>query len=122
MFESSLPLPPPPYVMAIVDGIYLAHHTAQGLAYVKTMPLEDCARMVSNAYEAEGEQRAEYAMGAASMGYNPSEWAPAYDGYRVADDPIVAACEARLRAESPVRREPPIWSPLVPRDYDDIPF
>ena len=51
------------------------------------MTIDEAWEYVLTAQEAEGEQRAEYGSGAVSLGYDPYEWAPAYDGYRTATDP-----------------------------------
>lgn len=48
--------------------------------------LEAC-EYVDQATEAEGEQYAEWGMGATSLGYNAAEWAADYGGYRTAHDP-----------------------------------
>ena len=83
--------------------------------------IEAAAEYVSMSHEAEGEQRAEFGMGAQSMGWDGNEWMAAYDGYRCADDPIyaeAAALLAEVNAERRVREAVPV---LVPCG-DDIPF
>jgi hypothetical protein len=70
------------------------------------------------AHESEGEQRAEYGMGAVSMGYDPGDWSAAYDGYRCADDPEYAEAQRLIRIDRASRPAPPV----TPVSSDDIPF
>jgi len=62
------------------------------------MTREEAEEYIWQAEEAEGEQRAEYGMGAASLGYDPAEWMGAYEGYRISDDPQYAEAK-RIVAE-----------------------
>jgi hypothetical protein len=60
------------------------------------MTYDEASEYVWQATEAEGEQRAEYGMGAVSLGYDGAEWAVAYDGYRTSDDPQFAEAQRLL--------------------------
>lgn len=62
------------------------------------MNLHEAEAYLESAHESESELRAEYGMGAVSLGYDAAEWAPAYDGYRVTDDPTYAEALAVLEA------------------------
>lgn len=83
------------------------------------MTLDEAFEYVDHANEAESEQRAEYGMGAVSMGYDPAEWGPAYDGYRTADDPQYAEAMRLIRG-SYAHVPAPINQPV--NDDDNIPF
>ena len=89
------------------------------------MTLDEAYEYVATAHECEGEQRAEYGMGAVSMGYDPVEWGAGYDGYRCADDPEYAKAQQIIREASD--RE--TWRMVGKRadtaiadNNDDIPF
>jgi hypothetical protein len=82
------------------------------------MTLDEAYEYVSMAHESEGEQRAEYGMGAVSMGYDPGDWSAAYDGYRCADDPMYREAQRIIDAD---RASRPVPAPL-PVSSDDIPF
>lgn len=69
-------------------------------ARVEAATVEDAAEYVDHSVEAEGEQRGEYLSGAASLGYDPSEWAIAYDGYRASGDAKYVAAVAFVAAHS----------------------
>jgi len=86
------------------------------------MTLDEAFEYIDHAHEAESEQRAEYGSGAASLGYDPYEWGPAYDGYRVADDPLFAKARRIVDSYHHDRSLVQViqWPP---RDTtDDIPF
>jgi hypothetical protein len=87
------------------------------------MTLNEAFEYIDQAHEAEGEQRAEYGSGCVSLGYDPYEWAPAYEGYRCSDDDTFAAAQKIVReyyeAKSLVRV---IQWPTPVIDTDDIPF
>lgn len=91
------------------------------------MTLEEAYEYVEHAREAESEQRAEYGMGAVSMGYDPHEWAPAYDGYRCSDDETFAEAQ-RIIGEHLDEEGRRLHNENVhrvaanPVDPDDIPF
>lgn len=82
------------------------------------MTLTDAYEYVTRAIEAEGEQRAEYGMGAVSLGYDGGEAMAHYEGYSTANDPEFKEAQALIAAANiergliRVRR----WHP------DDIPF
>lgn len=85
---------------------------------------EEASEYVAMAHESEGEQRGEYGMGAVSLGYDASEWMPAYDGYRTSADPMYAEAEKLLHDRYRIVRviEVPAGG-FVARDAsDDIPF
>lgn len=82
------------------------------------MTLDEAYEYVSQAHEAEGEQRAEFGMGAVSMGFDPYDSMAAYNGYRCADDPEYAEAKAIIDAHRPVVAPLP---PVAVND-DDIPF
>ena len=88
------------------------------------MTLEEAYEYVDHAVEAESEQRAEYGMGAVSMGYDPHEWGPAYDGYRTSDDETFAEAQRIIAAAS----DRATWQMVGKRidaaidNSDDIPF
>jgi hypothetical protein len=89
------------------------------------MTLEEAYEYVHFADEAEGEQRGEYGMGAASLGYDPGEWMSAYDGYRCSEDPEYAKAQRIIAAATD--RE--TWQQVGKRidaaisdNTDDIPF
>ena len=54
------------------------------------MTLDEAYEYVDRAHEAEGEQRAEFGMGAVSLGYDGNEAMAHYDGYRTSDDSTYA--------------------------------
>lgn len=88
---------------------------------------DEASEYLSQAYEAEGEQRAEYGMGAVSMGYDPYEWAPAYEGYRADADPMVAEAKRLLHERyelvkviTPADQELARWN--AAHAHDSIPF
>jgi hypothetical protein len=54
------------------------------------MTYDEAVEYVEHAIQSESEQRAEYGMGAVSLGYDPYEWSSAYDGYRTSDDSTYA--------------------------------
>ena len=92
------------------------------------MTIDEAYEYIDHAHEAESEQRAEYGMGAVSLGYDPYEWASDYGGYRTSDDPefaraqrIIDAYRAERALVAVVRWEPPTGSRPAPLD-DDIPF
>jgi hypothetical protein len=59
---------------------------------------EDASEYVDHADEMESEMKAEYGMGAVSLGYNGSDAvAMFYDGYRAGDDPTYSAAVKLLR-------------------------
>ena len=62
------------------------------------MTYEEACEYVSRAYEAEGEQRAEFGSGAVSLGYDGNEAMAYYDGYSAASDPEFALAQ-RIIAE-----------------------
>jgi hypothetical protein len=86
------------------------------------MTLAEAYEYVEHADEHESESRAEYGMGAVSLGYDPGDWSTAYGGYRASDDAtyvearrIIAEAEAVCRSASGVLN--------VRRYYpDDLPF
>jgi hypothetical protein len=84
---------------------------------------DEAAEYVDQARESESEQRAEYGSGAVSLGYDPAEWAPAYEGYRTSDDPTFAEADRLLRDRysvvKVVIRDP--RAPIIDTS-DDIPF
>lgn len=89
------------------------------------MTLEEAYEYIWQAAEIEGEQRAEYGMGAVSLGYDPAEWGAAYEGYRCSDDPQYA--EAQRIVAAATDRE--TWQMVGKRvdaaisdNTDDIPF
>jgi hypothetical protein len=83
------------------------------------MTLDEAYEYVDMAAQSESEQRAEYGMGAVSMGYDPYEWAPAYEGYRTSDDPQYAQAMEMIRAANPPQSAPV----FAPDSADDsIPF
>src|SRR4051812_14085655 len=53
----------------------------------QVMTIDEAYEYEEHAHETESELRAEFGMGAQSMGWNGSDWMAAYDGYRTADDP-----------------------------------
>ena len=89
--------------------------------------IEDACEYLEHADQSESEHRAEYGMGAASLGYDPIEWAPAYDGYRTSDDPLYQEAAALVKArystvvviahEAPAARRARLEAMA-----DDIPF
>lgn len=83
------------------------------------MTLDEAFEYVDHANEAESEQRAEYGMGAVSMGYDPADWGPAYDGYRTADDEQYA--EAR-RIIAAYQSERALVKVTLHNTDDNIPF
>ena len=84
------------------------------------MTLDEAFEYVDMAEQAESEQRAEYGMGAVSLGYDPAEWGPAYDGYRTSDDEQYAEARRIIRE---YREANPLPAPVViPVSDDDIPF
>jgi hypothetical protein len=67
----------------------------------------------------ESEQRAEFGMGAVSLGYDPGEWASDYGGYKCSDDQAFAEALALVTAAETQTAE----TYDDPRDYpDDLPF
>lgn len=82
------------------------------------MTLEEAWEYVDRAHEMEGEQRAEYGSGAVSMGYDPHEWMPAYDGYRTSEDPQYAEAKGIIDAYNALHPAPT----LLPVSESDIPF
>lgn len=83
------------------------------------MTLEEAFEYVDQAEQSESEQRAEYGSGAVSLGYDPYEWMPMYDGYRTSDDPQYAEAK-RIIAENYTPL--PTADPRALVDTDDIPF
>jgi hypothetical protein len=85
------------------------------------MTIDEAIEYVDRAHEAEGEQRAEFGMGAVSMGFDPYDAMTFYNGYRIADDPDYAAARRIIDAYSAERALVQVvrWAPFNP---DDIPF
>jgi len=86
------------------------------------MTLDEAYEYVDQAHEMEGEQRAEFGMGAVSMGYDGNEAMAFYEGYRTADDPQYAEAQ-RIIANAKAQTQTE-WT-VIPRaiEYgDDIPF
>jgi hypothetical protein len=82
------------------------------------MTLDEAFEYVDMAEQSESEQRAEFGMGAVSLGFDPYDAMGAYDGYRCADDPQYA--EARKLIKGSYAHVPaPIITPI---SDDDIPF
>ena len=84
------------------------------------MTLEEATEYVYQAHETESELRAEYGSGCVSLGYDASEWAVAYDGYRTSDDPTFAEAEALLKARYSTVRVTHWPRPVLAGD--DVPF
>jgi hypothetical protein len=84
------------------------------------MTLDEAYEYVDQAHNAEGEQRAEFGMGAVSMGFDGNEAMLSYDGYRSGLDPMYA--EARRIIEAHEATIP--MTPLLRTSFDgdDIPF
>jgi hypothetical protein len=80
--------------------------------------LAEAYEYVMQAIESEGEQRAEFGMGAASMGFDPNEFMPAYDGYRTSEDPDFQAAQRLLASEGRAVHD----NPIVVYGPDDLPF
>lgn len=83
----------------------------------QTMTLTEAQDYVDTSHEIESEARAEYGMGATSLGYDAAEWAPAFDGYRAADDPAYAEAARIIAAHAPA----PVAVAAVDTS-DDLPF
>ncbi len=83
------------------------------------MTVEDARQYMESSHECESEQRAEYGMGAVSLGLDPHEWAPAYEGYRCADDPTYLEAELIVEAHDASLPRPVL--PVVDTS-EDIPF
>jgi hypothetical protein len=85
----------------------------------RLMTYNEACEYVSRAYEAEGEQRAEFGSGAVSLGYNGTEAMAYYDGYRTSDDPEFALARRIIdEADAAIVRP----APVPPSDDDTIPF
>jgi hypothetical protein len=83
------------------------------------MTVDEAYEYVSHAIEAEGEQRAEYGMGAVSLGYDPGEWSAAYDGYRTSDDAEFTEARRIIAAHEAERG---LVKVTLHNNTDDIPF
>jgi hypothetical protein len=83
------------------------------------MTIDEACEYVRNAEESESEHRAEYGMGAVSLGYNGSEVMAHYDGYRACDDPTYCLARKIVRERYEIVQVIK-WTPYVPSD--SIPF
>jgi hypothetical protein len=84
------------------------------------MTIDEAHEYVAMAHESEGEQRAEYGMGAVSLGYDPNEWSVAYDGYRTADDPTYQEAQRIIAAYNAERAL--VVVTVHNNNDEDIPF
>lgn len=80
---------------------------------------DEAALYIDQMIETESLGRAEYGMGAVSLGYDPYDWATDYSGYRTAADPTFAAAEAFLAATAPAA---PVATTTIDPDPSDLPF
>lgn len=99
------------------SGFYATQDAAE-----RERPYYEARRYVDQAYEAEGEQRAEYGSGAVSLGYDGGEAMLHYDGYRASEDEMFVAARALLRDRYEVVRVIQ-WAPArTTNDTEEIPF
>lgn len=77
---------------------------------------------VDQAIEIESEQRAEYGSGCVSLGYDASDWAVAYEGYRTSDDPDFADALRLINIIAVIIVPSAADKAARLRAYDDIPF
>lgn len=68
-----------------------------------TMTLAEAHEYVEQACECEAENKAEYGMGAVSLGYDGNQAMAYYDGYRCSEDEAYAAAKAIIAEASVVR-------------------
>lgn len=87
-----------------------------------TMTLDEAWEYMDHAHQAEGEARAEYGMGAVSLGYDPAEWMFAYDGYRCSDDSVYAEANRLVTEYHAARALIKVTHWPKPDTTDDIPF
>lgn len=84
------------------------------------MNITEAYEYIERAYESEGEQRAEYGSGCVSLGLDPYDWSPAYDGYRTSDDPDFIAANKIVDAYEQTHRLVTVTTYNI--DDTDIPF
>lgn len=87
---------------------------------MSNMSIDEALEYVEHAIVSECEQRAEYGSGAVSLGLDPYEWAPAYDGYRTSDDETYAEARRIIAAYQSERAL--VVVTVHNNNTDDIPF